>query len=143
MPWLIHEQLRKHTLELLDGDTNIGGGITALTLPGHTPGSMGVSFKNQEGTVVLAGDAIKSLSEVLAEVQSTVGHRFAVANSPEHDRESIRKVKAVADRIVPGHFSELRRLGDVFVRPARRPCPWSSHSGRSRRRPRLRLRNTR
>jgi len=115
VPWLIHEQLRKHTLELLDGDTDIGGGITALALPGHTPGSMGVSFKNQEGTIVIAGDAIKNLDEVLAEVQSTVEHRFPVADSLQHDRESIRKVKAAADRIVPGHFSELRRLGEVFV----------------------------
>lgn len=112
VPWLIHEQLKKHKLELLDGDTDIGGGITALALPGHTPGSMGVSFEHDKGTIVLAGDAIKNVNEVLTGEQANVEHRFPVSDSLAHDKASIAKVVAMADRIVPGHFSELYRVDE-------------------------------
>ena len=52
IPWGIHEQLSKNRLELLDDDSDIGGGLTALKLRGHTPGSMGVRFEHAtNGTV--------------------------------------------------------------------------------------------
>jgi glyoxylase-like metal-dependent hydrolase (beta-lactamase superfamily II) len=116
IPWGIHEQLSKNTLELLDDDTDIGGGVTALALRGHTPGSMGLRFEHATlGTVVIAGDAIKNLNEVINGRQADVEHRFPVAAGLAEDEASIAKVVRMADRIVPGHFPELRRQGTVFT----------------------------
>ena len=116
IPWGIHEQLSKNKLELLDHDDDIGGGVTALKLPGHTPGSMGVQFEHAtNGTVVIAGDAIKNLNEVINGRQSNVEHQFPVAASMVEDEASIAKVVRMADRIIPGHFPELKRQGTEFA----------------------------
>jgi glyoxylase-like metal-dependent hydrolase (beta-lactamase superfamily II) len=59
IPWGIHERLSKNKLELLDHDGDIGGGLAALELPGHTPGSMGLRFEHAtNGTVVRMADRI-------------------------------------------------------------------------------------
>jgi glyoxylase-like metal-dependent hydrolase (beta-lactamase superfamily II) len=116
IPWGIHEQLSRKKLELLDHDGDIGGGVIALKLPGHTPGSMGVRFEHaSNGTVVIAGDAIKNLNEVINDRQANAGHEFPVAASLADDESSISKVAGMADRIIPGHFPELKREGTVFT----------------------------
>jgi glyoxylase-like metal-dependent hydrolase (beta-lactamase superfamily II) len=116
IPWGIHEQLSKNKLELLDHDSDIGGGLTALKLRGHTPGSMGVRFEHAtNGTVVIAGDAIKNLNEVINGRQSDVQHQFPVAASLADDEASIARVVHTADRIIPGHFPELKRKGTSFT----------------------------
>ena len=116
IPWGIHEQLSKNKLELIDHDGDIGGGLTALTLPGHTPGSMGVQFEHAtNGTVVIAGDAVKNLNEVINGRQSNAQYQFPVAATLADDEASIAKVVRMADRIIPGHFPELKREGTVFT----------------------------
>ena len=116
IPWGIRDQLSKNKLELLDHGDDIGGGLTALKLRGHTPGSMGVQFEHAtNGTVVIAGDAIKNLDEVIEGRQSDVQHQFPVAASLADDEASIAKVVRIADRIIPGHFPELKRDGRVFT----------------------------
>ena len=67
------------------------------------------------GTVVIGGDAIKNLNEVINGRQADVEHQFPVAASLADDEAGIAKVVGTADRIVPGHFSELRREGAVFT----------------------------
>ena len=47
-----------HRLELLDGDTDLGEGLTVLHLPGHTPGSQGLMVDTTRGRLGLAGDQI-------------------------------------------------------------------------------------
>jgi glyoxylase-like metal-dependent hydrolase (beta-lactamase superfamily II) len=116
IPWGIHEQLSKNKLELLDHDGDIGGGVTALELPGHTPGSMGVRFEHAaNGTVVIAGDAVKNLNEVINGRQANLQHQFPVADTLADDEASIAKVARMADRIIPGHFPELKREGTAFT----------------------------
>jgi len=116
VPWGIHEQLRKNRIELLDHDTEIGGGLKALKLRGHTPGSMGLVFESDRGdTVVIAGDAIKNINEVINGRQAEVEHRFPVAASLADDEASIRRVIEIADRIIPGHFPELEKEHDTFT----------------------------
>jgi glyoxylase-like metal-dependent hydrolase (beta-lactamase superfamily II) len=116
IPWGIHHQLSNNKLELLDHDADIGGGLTALTLPGHTPGSMGVRFEHgTNGTVVIAGDAIKNLNEVINDRQSNLEYQFPVAASLAEDEASIARVVGMADCIIPGHFPELKRDGKVFT----------------------------
>ena len=77
---------------------------------------MGVRFEHAtNGTVVVAGDAIKNLNEVINGRQSNVEHEFPVAASMADDEASIAKVVRMADRIIPGHFPELEREGAVFI----------------------------
>jgi glyoxylase-like metal-dependent hydrolase (beta-lactamase superfamily II) len=77
---------------------------------------MGVRFDDAtNGTVVIAGDAIKNLNEVINGRQSNVQYQFPVADSMADDEASIAKVVGMADRIVPGHFPELRREGTAFT----------------------------
>ena len=105
IPWRIHEQLSKNQLELLDDDSDIGGGMTAVKLPGHTPRSMGVQFEHAtHGTVVIAGDAIKNLNEVINGRQSNVEYQFPVAGSLTDDEASIAKVVRMATASSPAIF---------------------------------------
>jgi hypothetical protein len=61
--------------------------------------------------VVIAGD----LNEAINGRQSNVEHRFPVAASMDDDEASIAKVVRMADRIIPGHFPELKREGTTFT----------------------------
>jgi N-acyl homoserine lactone hydrolase len=116
IPWGIHEQLRKNKVELLDHDTELGGGLKALKLRGHTPGSMGLVLESERGeTVVIAGDAIKNINELINGRQAEIEHRFPVAASLDDDEASIRRVVEIADRIIPGHFPELHKDGETFT----------------------------
>ncbi len=63
------------TLGLLDGDTPLAEGLTAIDTSGHTPGHQSFVVELPERTVVLAGDAADLLDNVEREVRcgSTVG----------------------------------------------------------------------
>ncbi|KZE42378.1 MBL fold metallo-hydrolase [Microbacterium sp. T32] len=63
------------TLGLLDGDTPLAAGLTAIDTSGHTPGHQSFAVELPERTVVLAGDAADLLDNVEREVRcgSTVG----------------------------------------------------------------------
>lgn len=118
IPWMIREQLGKHDLHLIDGDGDLAPGIRHMAAPGHTPGLQVLVLDTADkGTVVLAGDAIKYVKEVMA-------RRCDMAfDTPEAGTESIRRILAMADRIVPGHFPELIREGDgwTWTEPAELP----------------------
>ena len=63
------------TLGLLDGDTPLAAGLTAIDTSGHTPGHQSFAVELPERTVVLAGDAADLLDNIEREVRcgSTVG----------------------------------------------------------------------
>lgn len=107
MPWGIHAQLERHDLELIDGEGQLSNHIGWFPAPGHTPGCYALRLDTAAlGTVVLAGDAIKYAKEAIA-------RRCDMAfDSVERGTDSIRRILAMADRIVPGHFPELIRQED-------------------------------
>lgn len=110
VPWLIREQLQKYDLQLLDGEGELLPGLRYFPVPGHTPGCMALTFESGDrGRIVLAGDALKFPREMLQEGSD---HAF---DSHENASASIRKILAMADRIVPGHFPEMIRRGDTFL----------------------------
>lgn len=118
VPWLIHEQLQKHTVEFLDGEGRIAAGVRCFPAPGHTPGSFALELDTaSKGRVVLAGDAIKYPKETIT-CRCDMGF-----DAPEVGTATIKKILAVADRIVPGHFPELSRgeAGLVWDEPAEFP----------------------
>jgi hypothetical protein len=53
----------------------------------------------------------KNLDEVINGRRANRQHRFPVAASMADDEASISKVVGMADRIVPGHFPELKPAG--------------------------------
>ena len=110
VPWLIKEQLRRHRLELVDGEAEICAGVRHLPAPGHTPGLMALVIDTDDrGRVVLASDAIKHVKEALTE-------RCDMAfDTVEAGTATIRKLLAIGDRIVPGHFPELIRRDGAWV----------------------------
>jgi glyoxylase-like metal-dependent hydrolase (beta-lactamase superfamily II) len=110
IPWRIQDQLRKHDLQFIEGDGELAPGIRHMAAPGHTPGlQVLILDTDSKGTVVLAGDAIKYVKEVMA-------RRCDMAfDTAENGTASIRRILDMADRIVPGHFPELRRDGDAWL----------------------------
>lgn len=94
------------TLGLLDGDTPLAAGLTAIDTSGHTPGHQSFVVELPERTVVLAGDAADLLDNIEREVRcgSTVG-----ADGP-----------AAADRAI-SRLASLHRAPSSEVWPAHDP----------------------
>ena len=110
MPWGILDQLAKHRLTVLERTTDLAGGLQAFPAPGHTPGLYALAFDHDaHGRVVVAGDAIKYPKEIIT------GTPDLVFDTVEHGRDTIADILERADRIVPGHFVELRRARSGWV----------------------------
>ena len=104
VPWGIREQLERHDLDLIDGEGQIEPGLEFFPAPGHTPGCFALKLSvPDKGLVVIAADAIKYPKEAL---QGACDLEFDPMN---RGGDTIRRILAMADRIVPGHFPELRR----------------------------------
>ncbi len=110
VPWLIHEQLARHDLVLLDDEGEIAPGLAHFAAPGHTPGLQALAFTNEAGErVVIASDAIKTAREALSA-------RCDMAfDTIETGTATIRAILARADRIVPGHHPELVRRDGTWL----------------------------
>lgn len=84
-------------------------GVRVIELPGHTPGSIGLTVATDEGTVVLTGDAVPTLNVLRS------GQASGQPTDPEQANASIARVAALADFVQPGHDQLLRRTaGGVF-----------------------------
>ena len=103
VPWGIREQLAKCKLELIEGEGQLDVGISYFPVPGHTPGCYAIELDSEGGVTVVAGDAVKYVKEVILQ-QCDMAF-----DTLEAGTESIARIIAKADRIVPGHFPELVR----------------------------------
>ncbi len=108
VPWLIHEQLEKHDLVLIDGAGEISAGVRYFSAPGHTPGCYALDLDtvdpadaDKRSRVVLASDAVKNSKEAVS------GICDLAFDDIESGTATIRHILSIADRIVPGHFPEL------------------------------------
>jgi len=110
VPWLIHEQLQKHTVEFIEGEGRIGAGLSYIPAPGHTPGCYALVLETEgKGRVILAGDAIKYAKEA-------INRRCDMAfDTVETGTATIGRILEIADVIVPGHFPELVRREGGFT----------------------------
>lgn len=87
---------------LLDGDTELGPGLTVLRTDGHTPGHQSLLVKlPQHGPVILAGDSCYWQEHIDAERVP------GVVWNPMQALHSIKRLKTLArlvgGRIFPGH----------------------------------------
>lgn len=89
--------LRSFRLNLIEKEEEIIPGIRTMMTPGHTPGCMSyVLDQEEQGLWILTGDAVKNRYELTDErVQQTL--------CEEESINSIRRIKAMAGRVLPGH----------------------------------------
>jgi len=107
VPWGILDQLSRGRVDLIDGDGELDKDILHFATPGHTPGSHALELHTEDkGKVVIAGDAIKYVKEVI------ICRCDMAFGTVEQGTASIRRILGTADRIVPGHFPELIKQPD-------------------------------
>jgi glyoxylase-like metal-dependent hydrolase (beta-lactamase superfamily II) len=86
-------------------------GVRWLAAPGHTPGLIALVLdETPHGRIVLASDAIKTAKEALE-------RRCDLAfDTAERGSATIaRLLDLQPDRLVPGHFPEMRRTEDGWT----------------------------
>ncbi len=91
-PWLTVD------LTPLDGETDLCPGVTAFPTPGHTPGHQSLAVDTDEGTTVVAADAIPTFENLEGDP-----FRRGLAMNDFEWWASAREVRERADRILPGH----------------------------------------
>ncbi len=77
-------------------------GVGVIELPGHSPGSIGVTVETERGLEIITGDALH-----FASVART-GQNPLIFWSAEQAQRSIRRVLDSADAIYPGHDQPFR-----------------------------------
>jgi len=110
IPWMIKEQLAKHDLKLIDGESRIDNGVDYFPAPGHTPGSFAIRLDTtHHGCVVIAGDALKYPKEAVSRKCDMAFDTISAGT------KTIGRILDMADRIVPGHFPELIKRDGQFT----------------------------
>ncbi|MEI5682571.1 MBL fold metallo-hydrolase [Mesorhizobium sp. CGMCC 1.15528] len=92
--------LRSPQLSLVSGELDVLPGIRMIRTPGHTGGHASLVLSVDGKCVVLAQDAVKHRGEI-----ETLNSAGAFDNISA--RESIRRIAAMADIVVPGHDASL------------------------------------
>ena len=89
-------------LKVVDGDVEILPGLIYVLLPGHTPGSAGISVQTAKGSYIIAGDMIPLMENW--EGSSTRRHipSSLVTNIFEYF-ESFGKIERLAEKVLPSH----------------------------------------
>jgi glyoxylase-like metal-dependent hydrolase (beta-lactamase superfamily II) len=91
-----------------DGE-EIVPGVSALITPGHTNGSMCVILDQGDGEKWLfSGDAAKNRGEIIRE-------DFGMTINQDQSVNSVRKMKNIATRILPGHDGWITISGDKII----------------------------
>jgi N-acyl homoserine lactone hydrolase len=101
-PWAmaIIDRLKIRAVE--DGETLVPG-ISAMHLPGHSRGSLGLVVETEQGLAVITGDAIASAHT------AQTGRCMSVFWDVDLADTSIRRVTQLADCIYPGHDRPFRQ----------------------------------
>ena len=91
-------------LDLIEDSREILPGLTALALPGHTPGLTGLLM--QDSKTLIASDGVKNGWELVHNVPPPCFH------SPEAALAGYEKARSTAEAIIPGHDRPFRLLKD-------------------------------
>ncbi len=87
----------------------IASGASVVHLPGHTPGCMGLILEHPSMPVtILAGDAVKNIAELARGAAAMSMDQLATSTS-------IRKVRDIAQRVIPGHDRILNIESDRIL----------------------------
>jgi len=86
-------------IEIIDGDHEVEDGVSAICIPGHSPGFQGVLVNTEKGKYFIAGDAVG-----LFECWERIPHvPSGIFNNLEEYYESMEKIDKIADFVLPGH----------------------------------------
>jgi glyoxylase-like metal-dependent hydrolase (beta-lactamase superfamily II) len=106
-------------VDLIDGDPEILDGLSVRSLPGHTPGQIGLSLRRQGQGCLIVGDAIHHPVQLVRPEWSS---GLCADRNIAHDtrRAFLDEVADRGDWLVPMHFMDttgvrIRRFGDGFV----------------------------
>lgn len=86
-------------IETVVGDEEIEPGINVIHLPGHSPGSQGITVETEKGIYLIAGDTIALYENLDYSPPIPSG----VYVDLEEYYNSLRKMKGKANYILPGH----------------------------------------
>lgn len=96
-------------LELISKDQELISGIEILHTPGHTVGCMSLVLRDENmPTTILAGDAVKNLAELAT-------GEVAMSGDNQISNASIKKIRHLADVVIPGHDRTLEVKTDKIV----------------------------
>jgi N-acyl homoserine lactone hydrolase len=101
------ELLRTMDVQTVRDGEKISESARAMLTPGHSPGHVAVSVKNEDNsTTVIAGDAVPNYRAYLRNFPDLVFHSSSEA------RSSIRRIKKMKPTmIIPGHDSPFNDQG--------------------------------
>ncbi|HOW69720.1 MAG TPA: N-acyl homoserine lactonase family protein [Phycisphaerae bacterium] len=106
---------RPELLQLV-GDEEVLPGIRTLPLGCHTPGSQGVLVQTRLGPAMLTGDVVYRYENIEQD-------RPSRSSTPEVCRESMRRIRSLADIVLPAHDPEtLVRWPDGVIGHPPPPC---------------------
>jgi glyoxylase-like metal-dependent hydrolase (beta-lactamase superfamily II) len=96
-------------LELIRKDEEILPGIQTLLSPGHTQGCMALVLRDQNRPItVLAADAVKNITELAT-------GRVVMSLDNAQSAKSIRRIREIAEIVVPGHDRILQVTPDKII----------------------------
>jgi glyoxylase-like metal-dependent hydrolase (beta-lactamase superfamily II) len=101
----------RHRFTTVEDGEEIAPGMRAVLLPGHTPGTTGLLLADDG--VVLAGDAVKNAWDFVR------GEPPPAFHSRETGPANYRRLRSLAETIVPGHDRPFRLGADGAVRYVR------------------------
>jgi glyoxylase-like metal-dependent hydrolase (beta-lactamase superfamily II) len=85
----------------VDGETEICADVTVFPTPGHTVGHQSVAVEGDDGTTVVAADAVPTFDNLTGDPDDPF--RVGLAMDDLAWRESAGAVRERADRLLPGH----------------------------------------
>jgi glyoxylase-like metal-dependent hydrolase (beta-lactamase superfamily II) len=104
------------TFQVVDGDTEILPGITALLTPGHSAGGQSVQIETEQGKAIITGFCSQMSTFTQTPFMKERGLEVAACGLHTDCREaydSALRVKKLADIIIPCHdpqFMDLARI---------------------------------
>ena len=101
---LVQGLLARNSLQLLNGELEIFPNVRMILTPGHTLGHCSLELHLDGKVHILAQDAVKTRADIGAGEPGQ-------AIDPVLARQSLARIVAIADVIVPGHDAILTRVG--------------------------------
>lgn len=97
-PWRTAEA----QIETIDGDAQLADGISAVSLPGHTPGSQGVLVEAESQRYLIAGDCVDTYENWEGDPSTHHIPSGLFTNLIEYDA-SFRKIDDLKCEVIPSH----------------------------------------
>lgn len=119
VPYEMYQALKEtNRLNILQGEGGVIEGVEWLHTPGHTPGLYSLLIQKKGKTWALTSDAVKNRGELESE-------HVAMSLDDQASTNSIKKIKAQANIVIPGHDAPLELMreenGSVTIKQLGNP----------------------